>query len=126
MLISLLMNLGMFGGTSAAGGKGDNSEDGASSSTRKRQRTIIKPTGIIDRPRSVPPAPSIPARVEQPREIARAAPVTTVPSALITRRMPVSLMTPSDRDAEIAMLMKEKMRMDDEDAMQIILMAADL
>ena len=122
MLISLLMNLGMFGTDTVIGGKGDNSEDsGVSSSKKSRRRQIIKPTGLIDRPRI---ERSVEARVEQSREIAREVAVAAEREFSVPEITPISRMKLSEIDAEIGRLLQKKLRDDEDEFVLLMLMIA--
>ena len=94
---------------------------------KRRRKTIYKPTGLAPRPKS-----RIEERVEDAAQIhaevieaARqefspdAPPVTTAPATLW---QPVEHLSAAQIDAEIAFLMKEKMRRDEDDATAIILL----
>ena len=122
MLISLLMNLGMFGTDTVIGGKGDNSEDsGVSSSKKSKRRQIIKPTGLIDRPRI---ERSVEARVERSREIAREVAVAAELEFSEPEMVPVSRMTLSEIDAEIGKLLHKKLRDDEDEFVLLMLLIA--
>ena len=122
MLISLLMNLGMFGTDTVIGGKGDNSEDsGVSSSKKSRRRQIIKPTGLIDRPRI---ERSVEALVEQSAEIAREVSVAAEREFSVPEIIPISRMKLSEIDAEIGRLLQKKLRDDEDEFVLLMLMIA--
>ena len=130
MLISLLMNLGMFGANAVAGGKGDDAEDSSVSSKPKAlHRQIIKPTGLVDRPR-IKPAASVEARAEQSREVvrevAREAAVSDIKEFSIPEMVPISRMTISEIDAEIGARLRKKMSDDEDETMLFILIASSL
>lgn len=93
-------------------------DDGGGKRTLKR-RSIFKPTGLIDRPRTLD------ERVEDTAELARE----------VTERVarefieppeppPISEMTMAEVEREIGMLLRKKLRTEEDDLVLLLLMAA--
>ena len=108
-----------------AGSGGDQiaTEDigGVSSSKKSRRRQIIKPTGLIDRPRI---ERSVEALVEQSAEIAREVSVAAEREFSVPEIIPISRMKLSEIDAEIGRLLQKKLRDDEDEFVLLMLMIA--
>ena len=106
------------------GGKGDNAEDVVVSSTKKsKQRPIIKPTGLLDRPIT-----AVDVRVEETRQIHEevfqrvSREFVQEPAEILPQ--PIVRMSISEIDAEIGSLLRKKMRLEDDEAIFLFLIAA--
>ena len=105
-----------FGSVVVTGGKGDN----------ESRRTIFKPTGLVDRPRSRKQE-IVEARVEQSREVAEeiaseaSVQVTPPPAVPLPE---VSMMTFAEIDREIRDRLHKKLRTEEDELMLLLLMAA--
>lgn len=119
---------GFFGGDSptptpdATGGKGDNGRD---------ERRIFKPTGLIDRPK-LKARKDVEDRVAEAREIqaevheqvAREFGEETQRLAFRQEAPPVETMSLREIDAEIGMLLRKKLRTQEDEIVLLLLMAA--
>lgn len=95
--------------------------------------TIVKPTGLSVRPQRKKPTNEVEARIEQRIDDAIAdVPAIVVgepeqaPALAPMQFRPIAQMSLRDIDAEIGMLLRKKMRTDDEERMLIILLASCL
>lgn len=89
-------------------------DSGGRKTLHAKRRNIFKPTGLIDRPRSVE------ERVEQTAEIAREVVGGTVE---ITEAPPMQF-TEAEVNAEIGRLLRKHMRSQDDELILLLLMAA--
>lgn len=115
-------NGGFFGAgvEDSTGGKGDNPS----------ARGIIKPTGLIDRPKRKA-RNDVERRIEESRDIqaevheqvAREFGEETLRIAL-AQEPPVETMSLREIDAEIGLLLRKKLRTEDDETMLLLLMAA--
>lgn len=114
-----IFNTGAAAVTPATGGKGDN--DG------RVLRRPIKPTGLIDRPRKA--RKEVDDRVDEARELhaevtAKVAREFSEENVRIAEASAIETMSMRDIDAEIGLLLRKKLRTDEDELMLLLLMAA--
>lgn len=87
---------------------------------QRKRKTIYKPTGLLDRPR-------VQTRIEETRDI-HAEVAGRLSREFIeepnTQTKPIAEMTAAEVDREIGLLMREKIRKEDEDDMMLVMMIA--
>lgn len=109
MLLTLMSNLGMFGPRGAGG------------IDAPKRRTIYKPTGLLDR--------KIERRIseaaQESAEITAKLDAEFLPE-VIAAAAPVQRLTLEQIDFEIGLLLRNKMRTDEEDALLVILLVANV
>lgn len=81
-------------------------------------RSIFKPTGLIDRPRTVQ------ERVEQTAEIAREVVEQIAPVVEPVEPAPISQMTLAEVEFEIGLLLRKRVRTEEDELILLLLMAA--
>ena len=106
-------------------GGGDTVKTGTGGIDPPKRRTIYKPTGLVDRPRT-----RVEERVAETHEIAQQiakAFQEEFTPAEIAEPPPIEAMTMAEIDAEIGVLLRKKLRdEEDEAAMMLIMLASDL
>lgn len=88
-------------------------DDGPRRTLKAKGRSIYKPTGFVDRPRSVK------ERVEQTAEIAR-----EIGTGSSGEPVPVTEMALADVEREIGVLLRKKLRTEEDELILLLLMAA--
>ena len=106
-----------FGGASPTGGKGDN---------EKGKKRIFRPTGLADRPKK--PLSRVDERAEDSSqiqaEIAQRLAREFGEDTIRLRPRPVVAMSPEEIDLEIGVLLRKKLRTDEDEIVLLLLMAA--
>ena len=107
-------------GSTNRGGGGDN----------ERRRTTFKPTGLLDRPR-IQPTEQIESRLAEQRETTKeieARIAGEIAGELRAEREaappPIERMSLTEIDAEIGVLLRQKMRSQEDETVMLLLMAA--
>ena len=129
MLLPYMMNLGMLGGiiSTPAVKTGTGGIDPGEGLRRKKLHLPVKPTGLLDRPKAkdVRVQERLDESVGIQAEIAaRLAREFSEEIASIEARPPVSTMSMAQIDAEIGVLLRKKLRTDEDEVIMLLLMIA--